>query len=172
MDTILAGKYLVDQDLADEDKLGFWGVSYGGYLCMMALTKAPDMWAAGVSIVGFFDWETEMATERGFLKAYDRKKMGDPVKDREFFRERSPAYFLQNLRAPLMMTASARDVRCPPTESRAVVKRLKGMGKECVYHEYRDEGHWPRKRKNLMDLYTRTSGFLDERISGQAHDLR
>lgn len=164
MDTVLAGNYLVDKGLVDEDKLGFWGASYGGYLCMLALTKAPDLWAAGVSVVGFFDWETEMATERGFLKAYDLKKMGDPEKDREFFRERSPAHFLDRLEAPLMMTASARDVRCPPTESRAVVEKLRGIGKKCVYHEYPDEGHWPRKRRNLMDLYQRTTRFLDENV--------
>jgi len=166
MDTIFAGNYLVEKGMVDGDRLGIWGVSYGGYLSMMALTKAPDMWAAGVSIVGFFDWETEMATERGFLKAYDLRKMGDPEKDREFLRERSPAYFLDRLDAPLMMTASARDVRCPPTESRAVVQKLKSMGKRFEYHEYPDEGHWPRKRKNLMDLYARTTRFLDENIPG------
>ncbi len=166
MDTVFAGTHLVDKGMVDEDRLGIWGVSYGGYLTMMALVKAPDVWAAGVSIVGFFDWETEMATERGYLKAYDRRKMGDPEKDKEFFRERSPAYFLDRLTAPLMMTASARDVRCPPTESRAVVEKLKGIGKTCEYHEYPDEGHWPRKRKNLVDLLTRTSRFLDENIPG------
>ena len=166
MDTVFAGKHLVQKGMIDEDRLGIWGVSYGGFLAMLALTKAPDIWAAGVSIVGFFDWETEMATERGFLKAYDLKKMGDPEKDRELFRDRSPAYFLDRLRAPLMMTASARDVRCPPTESRAVVEKLKRMGKRFEYHEYPDEGHWPRKRKNLIDLFTRTSRFLDENIPG------
>ena len=166
MDTVFAGSYLVDRGLVDEDRLGIWGASYGGYLCLLALTKAPDLWAAGVSIVGFFDWETEMATERGFLKAYDLKKMGDPEKDRDFFRERSPAYYLDRIQAPLMMTASARDVRCPPTESRAVVEKLRSMDKQVEYHEYPDEGHWPRKRKNLVDLYTRTTMFLDDNIPG------
>ncbi|MEW5748214.1 MAG: S9 family peptidase [Candidatus Thermoplasmatota archaeon] len=164
MDTVFAGSYLVDEGMVDDDRVGIWGVSYGGYLCLLAMTKAPEVWAAGVSIVGFFDWETEMATERGFLKAYDMKKMGDPVRDRDFMRERSPAYYLDRIQAPLMMTASARDVRCPPTESRAVVEKLRGMGRTVAYHEYPDEGHWPRKRRNLVDLFTRTAGFLDENI--------
>jgi dipeptidyl aminopeptidase/acylaminoacyl peptidase len=165
-DVLYAGRYMVSKGLVDEHRLGFWGASYGGYLCMLALTKAPEMWAAGVSVVGFFDWETEMATERGYLKAYDRKKMGDPKKDPAFFRDRSPAYFLDKLAVPLLMTASARDVRCPPTESRAVVRKLTDMGKPVEYHEYPDEGHWPRKRRNLIDLYTRTTDFLDEKIPG------
>jgi dipeptidyl aminopeptidase/acylaminoacyl peptidase len=163
-DTLMAGRHLLDSGLVADGRLGFWGASYGGFLCMLALTKDPALWAAGVSIVGFFDWETEMATERGFLKAYDAIKMGDPKKDPAFFRERSPIYFLDRLKAPLLMTASAQDVRCPPTESRAVVKKLGKLGKKVEYHEYKDEGHWPRKRKNLRDLYERSTRFLDENI--------
>jgi dipeptidyl aminopeptidase/acylaminoacyl peptidase len=163
-DTLYAGRYLVRSGLTNEDKLGFWGASYGGFLCMLALTKAPDMWAAGVSIVGFFDYETEVANERGFLRAYDLKKMGDPVEKRDLYRDRSPIRFLDSLRAPLLLTASSRDVRCPPTESRALVRRLEQMGKEFEYHEYTDEGHWPRKRKNLKDLYERSVRFLDKKI--------
>jgi len=161
-DTVWAGKYLLDQGYADKDRLGYWGASYSGFTCMLALTKYPKIWAAGVSIVGFFDWATEHETERGYLKAYDESKMGDPKKEPAFFHDRSPINFLQNLQAPILMTASAKDVRCPPTESRAVAKRLKEMGKEYEYHEYPDEGHWPRKRKNLIDLYTRSARFLDE----------
>ena len=164
LDTVYAGKYLIDSGFVDKDRLGYWGASYSGFTCMMALTKNPDMWTAGVSIVGFFDWATEIASERGYLKAYDHKKMGDPMKDPEFFKDRSPINFLQNLKAPLLMTASAHDVRCPPTESRAVVARLRKLGKEFEYHEYKDEGHWPRKRKNLKDLYERSTRFLDSHI--------
>jgi len=163
-DTVWAGKYLLDSGLVDADRLGYWGASYSGFTCMLSLTKYPEMWAAGVSIVGFFDWATEHANERGYLKAYDESKMGDFTKNHEWFKDRSPIYFLDRLRAPLLMTASSKDVRCPPTESRAVVAKLKAMGKKHEYHEYPDEGHWPRKRKNLMDLYRRSTRWLDENI--------
>ena len=163
-DVLYAGRYLLRSGLVDSDKLGFWGVSYGGYMCMLAMTKAPEMWAAGVSIVGYFDCVTEFEGERGYLKAYDLNKMGDPKDNPELYRDRSPIHFLENLRAPILLTASARDVRCPPTEAREVVRRLKAMGKEHEYHEYTDEGHWPRKRKNLKDLYVRSVRFLDERV--------
>jgi len=166
MDTVYAGKYLLESGMVKKDRLGYWGASYSGFTCMLALTKTPEMWAAAVSIVGFFDWETEMTTERGYLKAYDEKKMGRFDENPEFFRERSPIYFLENIRAPLLMTASSRDVRCPPTQSRAVVQKLKKLGKMVVYHEYPDEGHWPRKRKNLKDLYERSTKFLDKNIPG------
>jgi dipeptidyl aminopeptidase/acylaminoacyl peptidase len=164
-DVIYGGRYLVRSGFADKGSLGFWGASYGGYLCMLALTKAPEMWAAGVSIVGYFDCVTEFEGERGYLKAYDLSKMGDPKDNPELWWDRSPINFLENLTAPILLTASARDVRCPPTETREVVRRLKKMGKEHEYHEYKDEGHWPRKRKNLKDLYERSVRFLDKRIA-------
>jgi len=166
LDTVHAAKYLVRRGLANRDRVGYWGASYGGFLCLLALTKHPEVWAAGVSIVGFFDWETEFANERGYLQAYDRVKMGDPEKDRELFRDRSPIHFLGRLRAPLLLTASANDPRCPPTETRALVEELRKLGKRYEYHEYPDEGHWPRKRRNLMDLYARSAKFLDENIPG------
>jgi dipeptidyl aminopeptidase/acylaminoacyl peptidase len=45
-----------------------------------------------------------------------------------------------------------------------VVAKLKELGKQHEYHEYTDEGHWPRKRKNLRDLYERSMRFLDRHI--------
>jgi dipeptidyl aminopeptidase/acylaminoacyl peptidase len=164
-DVIYGGRYLVRSGLAEKNRLGFWGASYGGYMCMLALTKFPEMWAAGVSIVGYFDCITEFEGERGYLKAYDLAKMGDPKDNPELWWDRSPINFLEKLTAPILLTASARDVRCPPTETREVVRRLKKMGKEHEYHEYKDEGHWPRKRKNLKDLYERSVRFLDKRIA-------
>ncbi len=165
LDTVYAGKFLLDNGYAAKNRLGYWGASYSGYTAMMAMTKHPDMWAAGVSIVGFFDWVTEHESERGYLKAYDESKMGNFSKNKEFFAKRSPINFLGELKAPLLMTASAKDVRCPPTESRAVVRELKRLGKVFEYHEYQDEGHWPRKRKNLKDLYSRSTRFLDKHIA-------
>jgi len=164
LDTIHAARYLIRSGNANRNRIGFWGASYGGYLCLMALTKHPEIWGAGVSAVGFFDWETEFANERGYLKAYDRIKMGDPEKNPGLFRDRSPIHFLDELKAPLLLTASSRDPRCPPTETREVVKILRKLGKTHEYHEYPDEGHWPRKRRNLIDLYTRSVKFLDDNL--------
>lgn len=164
LDTVYAGKYLTERGLVDKARLAYWGASYSGFTCMLSLTKHPDMWASGVSIVGFFDWMTEHEAERGYLKKYDESKMGDFSRNTEFLRERSPFNFLDRLKAPLLMTASSKDVRCPPTEARAVVKKLKGLGNEPEYHEYTDEGHWPRKRKNLIDLYVRSAEFLDKHV--------
>ncbi|MBI4416028.1 MAG: S9 family peptidase [Euryarchaeota archaeon] len=161
-DCVHAAKYLVDRGLAARDRIGAFGGSYGGYLAMHTLTQDPDVWAAGVVICGFFNWATEIANERGFLKQWDHQKMGDPEKEPEFFAARSPIYFLDRLRAPTLMIHGALDPRCPVEEAHQVRDKLRGSGKTLVYHEYPDEGHSPRRLPNLIDMYTRCLAFLDE----------
>ena len=91
------------------------GGSYGGYLTMMAVTKAPDLWAAGVAIVPFVNWFTEIENEDPALREYDSATMGDPVKDKARLQERSPINFVDRIKAPLLILAGAtiRAVRAP-----------------------------------------------------------
>src|SRR5205807_1198278 len=83
------------------DRLGAIGTSYGGYSVAHVLEKAPDLWAVGVSIVGYFNWMTATTNERGYLQRYDRQKMGHPDTDADRFRKYSPIYFLDGLREPI-----------------------------------------------------------------------
>ena len=61
----------------DPKKIAVMGGSYGGYLSMMAVTKAPDVWAAGVPIVPFVNWFTEIENEDPVLQQSDLATMGD-----------------------------------------------------------------------------------------------
>jgi pimeloyl-ACP methyl ester carboxylesterase len=62
------------------------GGSYGGYLTMMGVTKAPDVWAAGVPIVPFVNWFTEIQNEDPVLQQSDLATMGDIVKEQSALR--------------------------------------------------------------------------------------
>src|SRR5207245_9185490 len=107
---------------ADRTRLVVMGGSYGGYLTLMALTTFPDLWAAGAAIVPFANWFTEFQREDPVLQAYDRAMMGDPVEDAALWRERSPIFFVDRIRAPLLLLAGANDIRCPAEETRPIVE--------------------------------------------------
>src|SRR5205814_1850121 len=77
-DIIAGGRWLVKEGHCAPDRLGAIGTSYGGYSVAHVLEKAPDLWAVGVSIVGYFNWMTATTNERGYLQQYDRQKMGHP----------------------------------------------------------------------------------------------
>ena len=77
-DVISAAEWIKKTGFIDPKKVAVMGGSYGGYLTMMAVTKAPDLWAAGVAIVPFVNWFTEIENEDPLLREYDMATMGDP----------------------------------------------------------------------------------------------
>lgn len=159
-DILACGRWLVQNGYCAPDRLGIIGISYGGYAVAHALEQAPDAWAVGVSIVGFFNWFTATTTERGYLQRYDRTKMGSPEADADLFRKLSPIFYLEKIRAPVLFTGGAHDPRCPVTEARQIVDAMRRMGKTVDYLEFPDEGHWPRKISNQVRLYDRAIGWL------------
>ena len=159
-DIIAGGRWLVRNGYCSPDRLGIIGVSYGGYSVAHCLEQAPDLWAVGVSIVGFFNWFTATRDERGYLQQYDHTKMGGEGAE-ERFRTFSPIFYLDRIRAPVLFTAGARDPRCPVTEARQIAKEMRAMGKTVEYLEFPDEGHWPRKIPNQIRLFERAIEWLD-----------
>jgi len=159
-DIIEGGRWLIRKRHCGPDRLGTIGVSYGGYSVAHVLEQAPELWAVGVSIVGYFNWMTATTNERGYLQRYDRQKMGHPDTDADLFRKFSPIYYLDQIRAPVFFTGGAHDPRCPVTEARAMVEEMKKMGKVVDYLEFPDEGHWPRKMSNQIQLYERSTEWL------------
>jgi dipeptidyl aminopeptidase/acylaminoacyl peptidase len=159
-DIIEGGRWLVKNGHCAANRLGAIGVSYGGYAVAHVLEKAPDLWAVGVSIVGFFNWMTATTNERGYLRRYDRQKMGSPKTDADLLRKFSPIYFLDSISAPILFTGGAHDPRCPVTEARAMVEEMRTMGKTVDYLEFADEGHAPRKMSNQIRLHERSIEWL------------
>src|SRR4030088_2274092 len=112
----------------DAKKIAVMGGSYGGYLSMMSVTKAPDVWAAGVPIVPFVNWFTEIENEDPVLQQSDLATMGDVVKNKALYEERSPINFIDQIKAPLLLLAGGHDPRCPKSETQQVVDAIKKRG--------------------------------------------
>ncbi|TRM85723.1 S9 family peptidase, partial [Sulfolobus sp. E3] len=120
------------------NKVAVVGGSYGGYLTMMAITKYPEIWCSAVAIVPFVNWFTEKQFEREYLKQYDEIKIGN---DEALLRDRSPIFFVDKIRSPLLLLAGENDPRCPAEETMQVVNKLKELGRDVEYKIYKDEGH-------------------------------
>jgi dipeptidyl aminopeptidase/acylaminoacyl peptidase len=159
-DIISAADWMIKTGFVDTKKIAVMGASYGGYLSMMAVTKAPDRWAAGVPIVPFVNWFTETENEDPLLRQYDLQTMGDPVKDRARFQDRSPINFADQIKAPLLLLAGGHDPRCPRTEAEQVVSAIKKRGGVVELKVYENEGHGFAKVENQIDSITRIAEFL------------
>ncbi|MDQ2914981.1 MAG: alpha/beta fold hydrolase [Chloroflexota bacterium] len=156
--------WLGDQKLADPARVGVYGVSYGGYLTLMSLALRPDRFAAGVSVVGIVSWKTMAETTRGDLRDYLVRELGDPVKDADLYRERSPLTHASKIRSPLLILQGENDPRVPRTEAEQVVKALRDGGKLHEYHVYAGEGHGFRVTDNRVDAVRRALDWFDRHL--------
>jgi dipeptidyl aminopeptidase/acylaminoacyl peptidase len=163
-DVLGAADWIKQTGYVDPKKLILMGGSYGGYMTMMGVTKAPEMWAAGVPIVPFVNWFTEIENEDPVLQQSDLATMGDPVKNKALFEDRSPINYIDQVKAPLLLLAGGHDPRCPKTESQQVVDAIKKRGGVVEYKVYENEGHGFARVENQIDAYKRAADFLKAHV--------
>jgi dipeptidyl aminopeptidase/acylaminoacyl peptidase len=159
-DVISAADWIAKTGYVDTKKIAVLGGSYGGYLSMMAVTKAPDRWAAAVPFFPFVNWFTEMENTDPYGREYALANMGDPMKDAARLKDRSPIYFVDQIKTPLLLIAGGNDPRCPKTEAEQVVQAVKKRGGAVELKIYENEGHGFAKIENQIDAFTRIAEFL------------
>jgi dipeptidyl aminopeptidase/acylaminoacyl peptidase len=161
-DYVAGAKFLVDTGYVDPRRIGITGVSYGGYMTMMAVSKTPDVWAAGVQICGITNWFSMYERGSPVLRQYQMGLLGDPVKDKAVYEASSPLTYLGQVKAPLLALAGANDIRVPRGEADQVVAFLKKAGKTVDEKVYDGEGHGFFKRENQIDSLERTVAWFDK----------
>jgi len=163
-DVLAAADWIQQTGYVDPKKLVVMGGSYGGYMSMMALTKAPEVWAAGVSLVPFVNWFTEVQNEDPVLREDDLATMGDPVKNKELWEDRSPINFVDRIKAPVLLFAGGNDPRCPKSEAQQVADAIKKRGGTVELKIYENEGHGFARVEHQIDAYTRVADFLKKYV--------
>jgi len=146
----------------DPGRIAVTGRSHGGYLTAQMLTQFPELWAAGVAGVPFFDHidaQVDPAV-REDLRWWDRENTGDLVRDRARLEYYSPINHLDRVSAPLLILAAARDPRCPTRLVGKVVDTLRAAGRICEAYIYPDEGHEISGVENHVDYDRRTVEFI------------
>jgi dipeptidyl aminopeptidase/acylaminoacyl peptidase len=165
-DEIYGVKFLEATGYVDSKKIGITGGSYGGYMTLMAIGKAPDVWAAAVEEYGIINWLTMLQHEDPFLQQYEKSLLGDPEKDRAIYDADSPLTYIKNAKAPLLVLQGDNDIRVPKEEAEQVVKILHDSGKTVDAHYYSNEGHGFAKRENQIDAIRRTIDWFDRYLKG------
>jgi dipeptidyl aminopeptidase/acylaminoacyl peptidase len=163
-DVLAAADWIKQTGYVDPKKIILMGASYGGYLTMMGVTKAPEVWAAGVPIVPFVNWFTEIQNEDPVLQQSDLATMGDLEKNKALYEDRSPINFVDQIKAPLYLLAGGNDPRCPKEEAQQVVDAVKKRGGAVEYRVYENEGHGFSKVENQIDAYKRVADFLKAHV--------
>jgi dipeptidyl aminopeptidase/acylaminoacyl peptidase len=163
-----AAHFLRDHPAVDGTRLAAMGGSYGGFMTLAALAWYPELYTAGVNVVGVANWISALEDASPALKNADRLEYGDieDPEEREFFRSISPIEFADRITGHLMVLHGANDPRVPVAEADQIVAAVRERGGEVTYLRFPDEGHGIARLQNRITAYQGVARFLDGSIGG------
>ncbi|MEL7223001.1 MAG: S9 family peptidase, partial [Bacteroidota bacterium] len=172
-DDLTAGaQYLIDEGIADPERVGIMGGSYGGYATLAGLTFTPDVYAAGISIVGPSNLETLLNSIPPYWESIRNLfyiRMGDPNTEEGLaqIKRQSPLYSANKIKVPLMVVQGANDPRVKQAESDQIVIAMRELGLPVTYIVAPDEGHGFAKPINNMAFLAGAEKFLAAHLGGR-----
>ncbi len=142
-DVLAAVDHVVGLGLADPDRLGILGLSYGGFLVNWLVGAAPDRFAAAVSENGVTNQVNGWANSDSGPE-YDRAALlGDPFSEEGIAAlwRQSPLRHVARIRTPLLMLQGEADLRCPAADNEQLFIALRHLGREVEYVLYPESWH-------------------------------
>jgi len=165
-------KYLVAQGVADPKRVGIMGGSYGGYATLAGVAFTPDVYAAGVSIVGPSNLITLLDSIPPYWESIRKiflVRMGDPAtpEGKAQLERQSPLNSAKNIKTPLLVVQGANDPRIKRAESDQIVVALRERGFPVEYIVAPDEGHGFQRPVNNMAMFATAEKFLAHHLGGR-----
>lgn len=173
-DLIDAVNWLVEKGISDPQKIAIMGGSYGGYATLVGLTFTPEIFAAGVDIVGPSNLITLIQTIPPYwepLKAMFYHRVGNLETEAEFLKSRSPLFFADKIQKPLLIGQGANDPRVKQSESDQIVNAMQQAGLPVKYVLYPDEGHGFARPENRLHFFAIAEEFLAQYLGGRFEPL-
>ncbi|MBE9063172.1 S9 family peptidase [cf. Phormidesmis sp. LEGE 11477] len=165
-------QYLIDEGIADPERIGIMGFSYGGYATLAGLAFTPEHYAAGASVVGPSNLITLMENIPPYWVPIQDSmdlRVGDPNDpgDHDRLKAQSPLFSADQIQAPLLVVQGANDPRVLQQESDQIVRALRDLGRPVEYLVAPDEGHGFRKEINALAMTAALERFFAEHLGGR-----
>ncbi len=156
--------WLQAHDAIDPDRIVAYGGSYGGFMVLASMTEYPDLWAAGVDVVGIANFVTFLENTGEWRRELREAEYGSLEDDREFLEEISPINNVEKIEAPLFVLHGENDPRVPAGEAEQIVEEVREHGVPVRKLIFEDEGHGFSKLENRIEAYSAIADFLDEHV--------
>jgi dipeptidyl aminopeptidase/acylaminoacyl peptidase len=163
-------RWLVSNGVADPERIGIVGGSYGGYAVLAGLAFTPELYRCGVDIVGVSNLITFRKTIPPYwtpLSQMMDEMIGSVETEEEMLRQVSPVFHADKITAPLLVFQGANDPRVNKAESDQIVEALRSRGIPVEYHVRDDEGHGFLDERNRVWMYRTIERFLAEHLGGR-----
>lgn len=167
-DIAAGGRWLMDRDWIDRDRVAVAGVSYGGYSVYCQLTQYPRLWTTGVAWVGITDLHRLYEKVMPHFQHFLQMQMGDPDENHDLWRERSPVEHVDEMERPILILHGVNDPRCPVEQARLFRDELEAhgwqAGTDFEYREFGDEGHTSTDIQQKIRVFELLEEYLDRQL--------
>lgn len=157
-------KHLVETGVADKNRIGVMGASYGGFMTLSCASRYPELWCCAVCTVGMFNLVTFLENTAPYRRPHRESEYGTLAHDRETLFNVSPVAAVDGIRGPLMVIHGQNDPRVPVSEAHQTMEYLQGRGVDVQMLVYPDEGHGLSKLKNKLDCYPKVLAFVKKNM--------
>ncbi|MCS7000622.1 MAG: S9 family peptidase [Bacteroidota bacterium] len=163
-------RWLIANGVADPERVGIVGGSYGGYAVLAGLAFTPELYRCGVDIVGVSNLLTFRKTIPPYWRPLNQmldEMIGNPETEEELLRQVSPVFHASNICAPLLVFQGANDPRVNKAESDQIVEALRTRNIPVEYYVRDDEGHGFLDERNRVWMYGIIERFLATHLGGR-----
>jgi len=159
-----AVEWLHDHPAVDPDRIVAMGGSYGGFMVLAAISEYPELWAAGVDIVGIANFVTFLENTGEWRRKLREAEYGSLDEDREFLESISPINRVEAIDAPLFVLHGKNDPRVPVDEAEQIADEAREQGVPVEKLVFDDEGHGITKLENRIEAYRAIVEFLSTHL--------
>lgn len=165
-DAANAADYLKTLPYVDADRIGVWGLSYGGFFTLLAVTDRPTTFACAIDVAGVADYE--MYYGDPYHGGWTESRIGKPEEHPDVYAQASPMSHVDKLQRPLLILHGTADVNVPFLQSVALIDRLLKAKKGSLidFMVYPGEFHYFTREHVLRDAWTRSAAFFDRWLKG------
>ena len=159
-DAWMAANYLKTLPFVDSERIGVWGLSYGGFFTLIAMTDQPTLFRAGVDVAGVVDYV--MYYNDPYHGDWTEGRIGTPEQNPQVYASASPLSHIDRLARPLLILHGTSDVNVPFVESvRLIDEALKNnKGPFTSFMMYPGEFHYFSREHVLRDAWHRVDDFF------------
>jgi len=148
---------LAARPYVDGARVGVYGWSYGGYMTLMALLRAPDVFTVGVAGAPVAFWE-------GYDTHYTERYMGLPDSNADGYRTSAVLDHVAALRGQLLLIHGMVDENVHFRHTARLIAALTAAGRPYDAALFPEERHMPRDAKGLEYLEQRLSGYFQSHL--------
>ncbi|MCL8006984.1 S9 family peptidase [Gelidibacter japonicus] len=156
-DQIQAAKQLGALNFIDEDRIGIWGWSYGGFMSSNALFKGNDVFKMAIAVAPVTSW-------RYYDTIYTERYMTTPQENPSGYDDNSPIFHVDKLKGNFLLIHGSADDNVHVQNTMQMVEALIQANKQFEWMIYPDKNHGIYGGNTRLHLYTKMTNYIKDNL--------